>query len=113
MKLLTLVVCLDAVAFLVYGILCIGSLSLVSDFERYGVANLRILTGALEVLGGSGLLIGLRWRPALSISAGGLFLLMLIAFGFRVRFRDSVAASLPSVMLSVLNFFLMVRYWEA
>ena len=113
MKLLTLVVCLDALAFLAYGVLCVSSLSLVGDFQRYGVGNLRILTGVLEMLAGVGLLVGLKWRPALSISAGGLFLLMLIAFGFRVRFRDSVAASLPSVMLSMLNFFLMVRYWEA
>lgn len=100
---------LSGVAFLVYGILCVTGHSLVSDFQRFGIAWLRIPTGYLEILGGAGLLIGLRWLPALRFSAAGLCLMMLIGFGFRIKFRDSVAQSLPSLGFMLLNLYILVQ----
>jgi len=46
--------------FLFYGVLGLGSMSMVEDFERFGLGKLRVFTGVLEVMGGSGLLVGLR-----------------------------------------------------
>ncbi len=110
MNLLIVLICLDAAAFLIYGVLCLGSTSLASEFARYGIANLRSLIGVLEIVGGAGLLVGLKWRPAMLMSAGGLGLLMLIAFGFRIRFKDGLVASAPSLLFALFNFYLLIRY---
>jgi len=82
---------------------------MVEDFQRFGLDRLRMLTGFLEVLGGSGLLVGLKWPQALSISSAGLSLLMLIAFGVRLKMRDSIVQSLPSLALMVVNAYILVK----
>lgn len=109
MTLLTLLTIASSLVFIVYGIFCAFTPSMAADFHRFGLENLRILTGILEILGGLGLLIGLRWRPALLISSAGLGLLMLIAFGVRLKMRDSVALSTPSFALMLLNFYIFAK----
>jgi hypothetical protein len=106
---LTPLICTVGVTFLIYGGLCLSSLSMVEDFQRFGLERLRMLTGLLEVLGGSGLLVGLKWPPALSISSAGLSLLMLIAFGVRLKMRDSIVQSLPSLALMLVNAYILVK----
>lgn len=100
---------LTGIAFLIYGLLCLFTSSMIADFHRFGLDRLRILTGVLEVLGGTGLLVGLRWLPALWISSAGLALLMLIAFCIRLIMHDSVAASLPSLGLTVVNLLIFYK----
>jgi uncharacterized membrane protein YphA (DoxX/SURF4 family) len=107
--LLTLLTIASGLVFIVYGIFCAFTPSMLADFHRFGLENLRILTGILEILGGTGLLVGLKWRPALWLSAAGLGLLMLIAFGVRLKMRDSVALSTPSFVLMLLNFYIFAR----
>ena len=109
MNLLPLLLWADGIAFLVYGGLCLSSLSMVADFQRFGLERLRMLTGLLEVLGGSGLLVGLKWPPALTLSSAGLCLLMLIAFGVRLKMHDSVGQSLPSLTLMLANAYILVK----
>ena len=109
MNFLTPLICAVGVTFLIYGGLCLSSLSMVEDFQRFGLERLRMLTGLLEVLGGSGLLVGLKWRPALFLSSAGLSLLMLIAFGVRLKMRDSIVQSLPSLALMLVNAYILVK----
>ena len=112
MTLLALLSIVSSLVFIVYGIFCAFTPSMVADFHRFGLdsfpINLRILTGVLEILGGGGLLVGLKWRPALRLSAAGLAVLMLIAFGVRLKMRDSVALSTPSFLLMLLNAYILV-----
>ncbi len=107
--LLIALTCLSAAAFLLYGVLGLTTQSVVDDFARFGLPDLRVLTGALEILGGLSLLVGLKWLPALWIGSGGLALLMLIAFAVRIRMRDSFALSLPSFALACLNGYILTR----
>jgi hypothetical protein len=106
---LTSLICTVGVTFLIYGGLCLSSLSMVEDFQRFGLERLRMLTGLLEVLGGSGSLVGLEWPPALSISSAGLSLLMLIAFGVRLKMRDCIIQSLPSLALMLVNAYILFK----
>lgn len=108
-KLVRFAIVVSGLAFLTYGALCVSGYSLVQDFHRFGIEGLRIPTGYLEILGGAGLLVGLSWLPALRLSALGLCLLMLIAFGFRLRFRDSVEESLPSFGFMLLNLYILIQ----
>jgi uncharacterized membrane protein YphA (DoxX/SURF4 family) len=111
MTLLALLSLVSAVVFIVYGIFCAFTPSMVADFHRFHLDHLRILTGVLEILGGAGLLIGLKERPILRLSAAGLALLMLIAFGVRLKMRDSIALSTPSFLLMLLNLYILVLAW--
>ena len=112
MNFLTPLICAVGVTFLIYGGLCLSSLSMVEDFRRFGLERLRMLTGLLEVLGGSGLLVGLKRSPALSISSAGLSLLMLIAFGVRLKMRDSLVESLPSLALMLVSAYILVKSFQ-
>ncbi len=113
MTLFTSLTVLSGVAFVVYGISCLASQSMVREFTRFGLARFRVLVGALEVLGGAGLLIGLWYHlPLLAASAAGLALLMALGVGVRLRMRDGVLLTLPALVLFVVNGYLAVHAWE-
>jgi len=109
LNLLPLLIGADGIAFLVYGCLCLFSPSMLSDFHRFGLERLRVLTGVLELLGCSGLLVGWKWPPALTLSSAGLCLLMLIAFGVRLKMHDSLGQSLPSLTLMLANAYILIK----
>lgn len=100
----------SALSFLGYGISCVGSGHMVTEFRRYGLAKFRVLTGTLQILGAIGLLIGL-WLPWVGIFAsGGLALQMLLGFGVRLSIRDPIHLCLPALFYCVLNAWLLFQY---
>ncbi len=109
MKPLRILAACSGASFLIYGVLCFYSTSMANDFHRFGLDNLRILTGILEILGGTGLIVGLRWEPAEWMSSAALALLMFIAFVIRRRMRDGVAVSLPSFGLMLVNLYIFIK----
>lgn len=98
---------LSAIAFLVYGIACLASPRMDAEFERYGLARYRRLIGALECLGALGLIVGHFNQPILVLAAAGLTLTMLMAIATRIRIRDSLARTLPAIVLLVMNAFVL------
>ena len=108
----TVTVLVSAALFLVYGSLCLFSGSMKVEFERFGLARFRRMTGALEVLGGVGLLVGTRVPEVLLVASGGLALLMLLGVIARVRVRDSLLETLPAAVLMVANVWIVVVAWE-
>ena len=103
----------SSVAFLAYGLLCLASPSMEREFARFGLAPQRTLIGSLEVLAGIGLLVGLKWPPALWVSSGGLALLMLCGLGVRLRVGDSVVQMLPALGLMLVNLYVLVAALRA
>lgn len=103
-----LLVIVSILAFLFYGLSVLFSDAMVEEFERYGLARFRRLTGFVEVLGAVGLLVG-YFVPGLTIVAsGGLALLM--ALGVIVRFRsgDSPAQALQAFGMLLVNLFICI-----
>ena len=98
---------LSAIAFLFDGIVCISPLHMKDEFERYGLARFRVLVGVLECLGGFGLLVGYFNRPVLVVAAAGLALTMLLGIATRIRIGDSLARTLPAIVLLILNAFVL------
>lgn len=98
----------SALAFLSYGVSCLFSEKMKSEFERYGLVRFRTLTGSLEVIGGLGLLAGFFFVPLTLISSGGLSLLMLLGLAVRIRIRDKLVQMVPAFLLLILNFFIFV-----
>jgi hypothetical protein len=103
---------LSGVAFVVYGVSCLQSHAMEREFTRFGLARFRVLVGALEVLGGGGLLLGLWYLPLLAVSATGLAVLMALGVGVRLRLRDGIVLTLPALTLFVVNGYLAVQAWE-
>lgn len=100
----------SGLAFVVYGVLCLVSPTMQAEFVRFGLTRFRVLTGVLEVLAGVGLLVGLRWSPALWLSTGGVALLMLGVVVLRVTMGDRVGVIAPALVLFVINAYL---FWKS
>jgi uncharacterized membrane protein YkgB len=91
------------ISFLVYGSRCLFADEMVHEFNRWGVAHLRYITGSLEVLGALGLIVG-HWVPWIGfLAAGGLSLLMVCGLFVRTRIRDSFLQTLPAVVYLVVS----------
>ena len=97
----------SAIAVLFYGIVCLSTSHMKAEFERYGLARFRILVGVLECLGGLGLIVGYFNRPVLVVAAAGLALTMLLGIATRMRIGDSLARTLPAIVLLILNAFVL------
>jgi hypothetical protein len=105
---ITIAAVLSGISFLLYGASLFGSSAMVAEFERYRLARYRTLTGALQMAAGAGLLAGLRVRPLLLLSAGGLAGMMLGAIVVRLRVRDPVVSAMAALVLLCLNLFIVV-----
>jgi hypothetical protein len=73
------------------------------EFQRYGLSQFRKLTGSLELLGGTGLIVGQFYSPLTILSASGLSLLMFLGVIVRIRTRDPFIEILPAFILMILN----------
>jgi uncharacterized membrane protein YphA (DoxX/SURF4 family) len=107
------VVLVSAALFLSYGFLCLFSDGMRAEFDRFGLARYRRLTGGLEVLGGVGLIVGLFFPAVMLIAATGLALLMLLGVIARVRVQDPFLEILPATILLVMNGYLVSVAWGA
>lgn len=101
-----LLVLFSSVSFIIYGSLLLVSAKMQNEFKRFELEKFTTLTGVLELLGGIGLLVGLKFGFILLISSGGLALLMLLGFGVRINVKDSLWLSFPSFFFMVLNLFI-------
>lgn len=105
----SLLVIFSSLSFIVFGWNCLTSKFMIDEFERYRSSKFRKSVGALQLMGGVGLLGGF-WIPILGlISAIGLAILMLLAFAIRLRIRDGFFQSAPSIAYTALNAYLC---WE-
>ncbi len=108
MGLRTALTLVSSLAFIFYGTYCLTSSAMEREFLRYGLVQLRVITGWLELLGGVGLIFGLWWMPGFLISSGGLSLLMLCGLFTRLRIGDPFHLWLPALLLMLINTYLLV-----
>lgn len=109
--LIKIVTIFSAVSFLYYGSICLSSKWMMLEFERFGLSPVqRIITGVFQLLGGIGLLIGLKQPQVGLIASSGLALLMFLGFLTRLKIRDSLTQSFPSIFYMILNAFLAFAY---
>lgn len=68
--------------------------------------KLGLLVIILELLGATGLIVGLKYNPILMISSLGLGMLMFFGLLFRIKTKDNIWISLPAAFYMVLNLFI-------
>jgi hypothetical protein len=77
-----------------------------NQFKRFDVEKLGLLVIILELLGATGLIVGLKYNPILIISSLGLGMLMFFGLLFRIKTKDNIWISLPAAFYMVLNLFI-------
>ncbi len=103
MDLRTLALIFSSVSFLFYGITYFTSTKMKSEFKRFGLEKFGTMTAILEIMGGVGLVIGLKFNALLVISSGGLALLMFLGILVRIKVKDSILITIPALFYMLLN----------
>ena len=103
MSLLMALILVSSLSFMTYGITYFTSTRMKEEFKRFGLEKIGPLTAILELLGATGLLVGLIYQPVLLLSAGGLTLLMFLGIVVRVNVKDGLLVSLPALFYMLLN----------
>lgn len=99
----------NGLAFIFFGLSCLFSPQMRLEFQRYGLTRQRSLVGALQLLGGVGVLVGITvYLPILPFALAGLFLLMVLGVMVRIRIRDPFRQLLPAAAFAMLNLFLLI-----
>ena len=109
MEVLTAIQLFSSGSFIVYGILCVFSPSMHREFERFGLTKFRTLVGILEVLGGLGLWVGVRYSPIAAMASAGLSLLMILGFSVRIKIKDSLMQALPALFFAFINLYILIK----
>lgn len=94
---------LSSLSFFAYCISYFTSPHMKSEFKRFNLEKLGLLTIIFEFVGAAGLLVGILYNPILLISSCGLALLMFLGTIVRIRLKDSLWVSLPALFYMVLN----------
>lgn len=101
---------LSALGFLGYGAGCLTSQIMKDEFLRYGLPQLRVLTGTLQLLAAIGLLLGFIWPVCAMLAALGLSLMMGFAVVVRLRIRDPISGFLQAFVCLLLNLLIFASH---
>lgn len=107
------IVVLNALFFMFYGLQSLKSEMMIEEFKRFGLSHVqRQTTGILQLFGAAGLLIGLA-NPFIGVlSACGFSIMMLVAFAVRLKIKDSIIQSLPSLIFMMMNVWLACSFYH-
>ena len=93
----------SSLSFFAYALSYFISPHMKKEFKRFGLEKIGLLTIILELIGATGLIVGLKFDPILTISSFGLALLMFSGLIVRIRLKDSIWISLPALFYMGLN----------
>jgi uncharacterized membrane protein YkgB len=110
---LVMLALVSGLSFLYYGVQILFRTQLGEEFERYGMPGFRRVVGAVELLGATGVLLGLVYSPLGALAAAGLTLLMALGLIVRLRLHDVPRVMVPAATLGVVNAVLVVLFLRA
>ncbi len=93
----------SSLSFFGYAISYFTSPHMKKEFKRFGLEKIGLITIILQLTGATGLIVGLKFNPILTISSFGLAFLMLSGLIVRIKLKDSVWISLPALFFMGLN----------
>lgn len=98
-----------ALSFFGYGLSCLFSKKMTTEFVRYGIPQYRTLTGVLQVLAAVGLLSGWLIPSLAATAAAGLALQMACGLCVRIYIKDAWYCCLPAAGYLVICTWLALR----
>jgi uncharacterized membrane protein YphA (DoxX/SURF4 family) len=101
------IITFSGISFIIYGLLLLKSKKMQEEFIRFKLEKFITLIGILELLGGMGLLVGLKFNFMLQFASLGLGILMLLGLLTRIKVKDSFLLSFPSLFFMILNFYIL------
>ena len=93
----------SATSFIAYGINSFFSKRMISEYERWGYKNQRVLLACCELLGGLGLLVGTLVPMILSVASFLLTCMMLTAVFVRIKLKERAIKMLPALLYAALS----------
>ena len=99
---------ISSLSFSAYAISYFTSPHMKKEFKRFGLEKIGLLTIILQFIGATGLIVGLKFNPILTISSLGLTLLMLSGLIVRIKLKDSIWISLPALFYLGLNTYIFL-----
>lgn len=105
---LTLVILFTSTSFIIYGYSSFVSRRMKTEYERWGYKDKRKTVGFLQLLGGFGLIFGLKNNLLLIVSSFCIILMMIMAIYIRIKIKDTIVDTLPAItflFLSILIFY--------
>tara|TARA_B110000261_G_scaffold117382_1_gene130940 strand:- start:543 stop:881 length:339 start_codon:yes stop_codon:yes gene_type:complete len=110
MDIVNLCTFISSLSFFAYAISYFTSSHMKKEFRRFGLEKLGLLTIIFQIMGATGLLVGLKFKPFLIISSLGLAILMLFGLIVRTKLKDSFWVSIPALFFMLLNAFI---FWNS
>ena len=99
---------LSSISFIYYGLNSLFSKRMISEYERWGYQNQRLILCSCQIAGGLGLLIGLAFPLMLSLASFLLMCMMIVAVLLRQRLKDKLVQKLPAFFYALLNLFIFI-----
>ena len=109
---LTLVILFTAISFVIYGYSSFMSKRMISEYSRWGFADQRKIIGFFQLLGGIGLLIGIKVNILLFITSLSFIIMMLFAIIVRIKIKDGIVEILPAITYLFLNIMIFYKSSE-
>jgi hypothetical protein len=101
-------VLISSLSFFSYSVAYFTSPYMKKEFKRFGLEKFGLPAIVFQIIGATGLIIGLQFNPILIISSLGLALLMLIGLIVRIRLKDNIWISLPALFYMGLNTYIFL-----
>jgi len=109
---LTLIILFTAISFVIYGYSSFMSKRMISEYSRWGFADQRKIIGFFQLLGGIGLLVGIKVNILLFITSLSFIIMMLFAIIVRIKIKDGIVEILPAITYLFLNIMIFYKSSE-
>ncbi|ARN76656.1 hypothetical protein BST97_00790 [Nonlabens spongiae] len=97
---------------IVFRLTCLFGKRMITEYERLKLTkNQRILTGILQLIGVSGLFVGIKFTVIGLFASLELALLITAGAFVRLRIKDAIYRSSPALIYLILNLILAYRFF--
>ena len=103
----------SATSFICYGLNSLFSKRMISEYERWGYQNQRLILCACQISGGFGLLVGLVIPFMLVLASFLLTCMMIVAVMVRIKLKDRLVDMLPALFYALINLFVFYHSVES
>ena len=110
LNILTVCILFSGISFFIYAFSYFKTPYMKNEFKRFGLKKFALTIILLEILGGIGLLVGLKYNFMLIISSLGLAVLMLAGIVIRILVKDNLRIIFPAFFFMVLNAYI---FWKS